>query len=251
MEITGGRITNEGGFTITNKSYIAEIDGDTFGIVATASNPDYQNKIVITNIENGESLNANSITFKPNGENMMLLIAVNESTDVYNLMVRKSATSNEGEIKDNTLKSLTVGGKNLELSSCLKEGNIYNCSITLDSKMDSYAVNAVLNDSNNFKFDEANGGTGNYTGSSFLVIIKPKDSSLGIADLQYVVNVSMPGGGTNKPSSSSSNSPSSSNNNITQNPQTGNIASFVMAIVLMFSLVASVLLYKKNMESYK
>jgi len=252
LEITGGKIITEGGFTSINKSYVAEIDSNTFSIVATASNSDYQDKIKITNIEGGDPLNADNITFNPNGEYMVLLIAVNNATgdDVYNLMIKKAVNNADDEKKDNTLKSLTVGGKKVDLSSCKKEGNGYTCSVTLDSKVNSYLVNAVLNDATNFEFDEDNGGNGNYTGDSFLVIIKPKDKTLGIADLQYMVNVKMPGAGGSSSTPATPSKPSSSSN-IMQNPQTGNIASFVMAMVLVFSLVASVLLYKKNMESYR
>lgn len=244
LEITNGEITTVGGFTPDNTSYTVNINSSNFGIVATASNSDYQSTIKITD-ESGKELNASNITFSPNSQGMMLVLITVNNNKVYNLLINRD-TSGDIQEYDNTLKSLTVGGKNVDLASCTKEGSSYTCSVALNSRVDSYTVKAVLNDPNNFEFDENNGGNGNYTTDSFLVIIKPKDTSLGVSELRYIVNVSMPGSDSN-PSSSK---PSSSSN-VVQNPQTGSISSFVMAIVLVFSLVASVILYQKNMESYK
>lgn len=257
LEVTNGTMLSEDGFVPTEKYYIFKVTSSTFAINAVTSNTEFQNSIKVTSID-GTVLDPSNITYSSNQESMPIYIVVNNAqNEKYTLMIQYEPE--EEKTLDNTLKSLTVGGKTVDLSKCSNEGNVYSCEVTLDKGVDTFKVDAILNDSDNFEIDQNDGGIGNYSfignanENDILLVVKPKDLSLGVGELRYIVTVKKPVDSGTTPGTQTK--PGNQNNNKVEdkvtNPQTGSISSFVMAIVLISSLVASIILYTKNMESYR
>lgn len=234
LTITGGSIYQET-FSNTNYDYIVMITGNTFGISAIPTNEG--EAITVTEFETGEVLAMDNITFKPQTgkESMMIVVKVGSGDTLteYQLSVQKEKTSTDD--LDNSLSSLTVGGKRVNLIA-----NQDNYTITLDD-VTTYRVSASLTDSTNFKFDSVQNGNGTYSGeTTFTIQILPKDSSSGIKVRTYTITVK-------KTSASGDNN--KDNNNIS-NPQTGNISIFVISLILIVSLTVSIGLFKKNLDGY-
>ena len=82
--------------------------------------------------------------------------------------------------------------------------------------------------------------------NEFVLKINPKDKSSGASSETYTIKVK-------KTSSSSGNNVgtgSSNKDDVPSNPQTSDVPAMLMALVLMFSLIASITLYKKNLKGY-
>ena len=235
--ISGAQLVN---FSPTEYTYSAALSKPNFSLTMTASNPDYQDDIVVTDVD-GNVLDPNNITFSDSsGQSVMMInITVNGDTaKAYKLLL-----GYEQKGLDNSLSSLKVNGKVIEL-----EAGKFSYALTVPKDVTSFKVEAVLSDSENFQFVTGN-APGDYAmGSgttSVALIVEPKSSQTGGKVVTYIIDVTKEGGSSSsKPSTSK---PSSS----IQNPQTGGISMFVMAFILIASLVSSVFLYQKNLESYK
>ncbi len=221
-------------FDPNGDSYSVIIKGDSFKINAIPAND--SDKVVIYNIEDENTpLNASNIKFNPKNGLMVVIIRVG-SVD-YQLIIKREI---EQEY-DNTIKSITVGGKNIDLIA----GKYDGYEVTLDDVKD-YDIKIVLNDEDNFYVDNATDGIISWQGDGPIpIVIYPKDSSSGIETLTYWITVKK-AEGSSTPSSSR---PSSTGGTMT-NPQTGNISIFVITLVLIGSLILSLNLYKKNMNYY-
>lgn len=222
-------------FSLDKFGYTVIINTDTFKVIATPANDNDEVKIV--DLSNPDvSLDANAIKFVPKDDNMALNIIVGDV--VYNLIVTRKID----EEYDNSLKSLSVGGKRIDLVS-----GSNNYEIRLDDTS-SYEVRATLNDSENFYIADFEDGILNRNGDGiFDIVILPKDASSGIGRRVYSITV--------KSSSSVNPGPSSSNDNSSHgqitNPQTGGISIFIITLILITSLIISLNLYKKNINSFK
>lgn len=240
--VNGGTLSPS--FSSNYQMYTIELDSPNFSLNLTTSNSAYQDKVVVTD-SSGNILNASNMTFKdPSGQNLMpFTVTVNDST-VYNFIAHYEEAG-----LDNSLKSLKVNDQVIGLQS-----GIFSYSVTLPSDVESIKVEAVLSDSNNFEFD--GGGDGNWTYSAndevITLVIKPKDEQSGGTKMEYTILIEKESGTSTGPTIvlPSISSTSSSNNNIT-NPQTGNISMFIMAFILISSLIGSIFLYQKNMADYK
>ncbi len=221
-------------FSPNNYNYNPVITASTFSIEAIPVNDDDSIKIV--NIENeGTALDPNSITFYPNGTTMGIKIIVGDggTGNEYTLLISREVSSNY----DNSLKTVTIGGKNISLISGQYKYDVYLDNVT------NYQVTATLNDPNNFEIDKFNGGVGYYSGEhEVLLVINPKDSSTGYEGVTYQFNVKK----TSSTPPSSSSKPSEPSGG---NPQTGNISIFIITVILICSLIVSLNLYKKNMQN--
>ena len=151
---------------------------------------------------------------------------------------------------DNTLKSLKINGEEY-----FRVGET-KYSIKVPSNVTSIRIEAVLNDSENFKLDDTfdNGVkihsfSGNSTG--FTIEVVPVNDQVGASSLSYIIEVTKEGSSSVPPSSSKPSSSKPVTGDVDKNPQTGDISMFLMALILISSLVASVFLYQKNMEAYK
>lgn len=222
-------------FNSTITSYIVTIKENSFKINAVAAND--SDEIKIYNVEDESTLlDANNIKFNPKDGAMVIAIKVGDM--VYRLAVTRTISADY----DNTIKSITIGGKTIDLI----EGKYDGYEVTLDD-VKEYDIKVILNDEENFYVADAIDGVIKWQDvGDISIIIYPKDSSSGIESLKYWIRVKK--SDTGAPSSDSS-KPSSNTGGIT-NPQTGNISIFVITLILIGSLILSLNLYKKNMNYY-
>lgn len=221
-------------FNSEQTGYMVTIKGDSFKIDAVAAN-DNEEVLIYNEEDRNTPLSANNIKFSPKDGAMAIIIKV--GTIEYNLVVTREI---EQEY-DNTIKSITVGGKKIDLIA----GKYDEYEVTLDDVKD-YDIKIVLNDEDNFYVADATDGVISWQDAGVIrIVIYPKDSSSGIETLTYWITVKK-AGGSSTPSSSR---PSSTGGTMT-NPQTGNISIFVITLVLIGSLILSLNLYKKNMNYY-
>lgn len=217
-------------FNSEQTGYMVTIKGDSFKINAVAAN-DNEKVLIYNEVDKNTPLNANNIKFSPKDGAMAIIIKV--GTIEYNLFVTREIEQKY----DNTIKSITVGGKKIDLIA----GKYDGYEVTLND-VKSYDIKIVLNDEENFYVADATDGVISWQDAGVIrIVIYPKDSSSGIETLTYWITVKKAGG--------SSSRPSSTGGGIT-NPQTGNISIFVITLVLIGSLILSLNLYKKNMNYY-
>ena len=243
LTVTGGTLSPKFASTLTN--YTVQLHDTKFSLNMTASNSNYQDKIVVTDSE-GNTLDANNITFKNDGGQgiMAITITVNNKTK-YELGV----TYVQEEL-DNSLSSLKIGDEMINL-----ESGKYDYSVKVGKDISSVKIEAVLKDSNNFRFVEGNGPTVLQIPSSstaYALMIEPIDSTSGGKGVTYMISVTREGVSSTENPSSTPNKPASSNynGNATTNPTTGGISMFLMAFILIASLIGSMYLYQKNLEGY-
>lgn len=242
ISVTGGKLLSE--FSPNTKEVMIELSSPTFGLILTASDPEYQDDIVVKDITDKVYNDLSNITWNdPTNQKMMQLhIYVNDES-MYELIVRY-----EIEGLDNTLASLTINGENIPL-----EADKDKYQFTIPNNITSIEVNAVLKDSDNFQIIT---GTGNHTVSGDVtyvaLTIEPINSTIAGESKTYEIDVireENPSGNNNP--SNSGNSSNNNGNNTNTNPGTGDISMFLMLIILISSLIGSVILYKKNLEGYR
>lgn len=237
IEVTGGTISN---FKVDNLTPSIKLDKTNFSLKLTASNPDYQDSIIVQDSD-GNKLDPSNLIFSDStGQGIMkidVIVGNDKYKTTYNLGI-----SYEAKELDNSLSKLTINGVNVNL---VKGQTDY--TVKIDSSATSIVVDATLTDSQNFRFADGNGpSTYNITSKSIALIIEPTSSESGGVGVTYIISIE-----GNNNSSSSSTFSSSSSSNANSNPQTGNISMFIMAIILIASFVGSTYLYKKNIEGYK
>lgn len=219
-------------FSPETYGYTLVINSKTFKINAVPANAN-DTVTIYDVVDKTTPLDANNITFVAHGGTMMINIVVGTggTGNEYNISIQR-----ETEEYDNTLASLTVGGKTV---SCDADDM---CYVYLDD-VSSYSISATLSDPDNFEIDRSNGGPGDYKKeANIIIIVKPKDSSSGYEGRTYTVVV--------KQNSSGGNPGGGSSGDIPSNPQTGNISIFIITLILIASLIVSLNLYKKNMNYY-
>lgn len=251
LQVTGGTLSpifdssniENTGYTITLDSY----ETTSFKITATAKTG--TDKIEATR-ENGsgyESINIDDITFITSGDNNTMLIEINVGENnrlvKYRITVVRPSKPNIGAPE---LLTLTVGGENIPLVS-----GLYKYSIELDeenlNENGAYIVNATLKDDTNYKFSEFLVPPEIVSGKEFTLKIIPKDPSSNLDQAVYTVNVK-----TNivEPVTIKQETTTKKNNGNVENPQTGSMPALIVGIILITSLVASLYLYKKNINGY-
>lgn len=219
-------------FSPETYGYTLVINSKTFKINAVPANAN-DTVTIYDIVDKTTPLDANNITFVAHGGTMMINIVVGTggTGNEYNISIQRKT-----EEYDNTLASLTVGGKTV---SCDADDM---CYVYLDD-VSSYSISATLSDPDNFEIDRSNGGPGDYKKeANIIIIVKPKDSSSGYEGRTYTVVV--------KQNSSGGNPGGGSSGDIPSNPQTGNISIFIITLILIASLIVSLNLYKKNMNYY-
>lgn len=239
LKVNGGTLTSE--FSPNVYQYQIELDNSNFSLELISNNVNYQDKIVVVDV-NGNKLNPSNITFSNDGGQgyMYIKIIVNDNFDApYELVARYEQVT-----LDNSLASLKINGKEIDL----KDGKTdYVVNVSSDTM--EVDVVAILSDSDNFEFREGNEDgifkISNGTTSIALVIV-PKSSQSGATSITYIIDIVKDG----LPSSSSSSS-SSTWENPNTNPSTGGISLFLMILILISSLIGSIFLYQKKLESYK
>ena len=213
-------------------------------INATAKNTD--DSIVCKNGHTGDTLTCSNIAFTTSGGNsdMLVLVVVGsgDSAVTYTLSIIKPAQQNTS---DNGIASIKIG------DVTATKGSTGTYTITLKDVVE-YTIEATLNDPANYKFsDETLTYLKPYTFSNengedreIPLIVVPKDNSSGLASATYFLIVKQ-----SNSSSTPTPTPTPSGNNTNNNPQTG-VGSTMMGIILIVSFIASIYLYKRNLNSY-
>jgi len=254
LKVTGGELLTPITTPTENNFYAITLDSSTFGLSAKASNSDYQDDIVFKD-GNGNVINdPSNIKFvSDGGQTQMLMTIVVNNTTTYNLLV-----SYEQVELDNSLKSITINGVNLSLQT-----GVYEYEYTIGKDTTSFDVGAVLSDSTNFKFGDDSNAPGNFSINDvvdIIIVVEPVSSDIGASAVTYTIRVNKEGALTdnpngdendNKPSTGGSTQKPAGSGNVSSNPSTGDISMFFMAVILIASLVGSIILYQKNLESYK
>ncbi len=244
-----------GGFTmklfdaedITNTGYSITLESastQSFGINATPKNSN--DSVVCKNGHTGDTLTCSNIAFTTSGGNsdMLVLVVVGsgDSAVTYTLSIIKPAQQNTS---DNGIASIKIG------DVTATKGSTGTYTITLKDVVE-YTIEATLNDPTNYKFsDETLTYLKPYTFSNengedreIPLIVVPKDSSSGLASATYFLIVKQ-----SNSSATPTPTPTPSGNNTNNNPQTG-VGSTMMGIILIVSFIASIYLYKRNLNSY-
>ncbi|MBR7042428.1 MAG: hypothetical protein IKI04_02895 [Bacilli bacterium] len=228
LSITNGTLSPA--FTVDGTGYTVMLDSastTTFGINAVPANSNE----TITYVSEGTTIsNPSNITFVPNNGSMAITITVGSKE--YRLTVTKPT-----EAASNELSSLIIDGVHVNLQT-----GKYDYEVTLSSTK-NYQVNATLKDTEHFKISNLNLPT-SMSGSSFAIAIEPKDTSSSLKGVTYRISVKTSG----TPSGNGGTSGGSGSNS-SGNPQTGE-AALIMAAILFLSFGISMYLYKKNLQNY-
>jgi hypothetical protein len=234
LSITNGTLGRPFSSLDNDTGYAVLLDSETtttFGISATSKNAN--DTIVIKNGHTDATLNASSIEFNPpSGQtNMQVKIYVGEGDNqvIYTLNVARPVPQ---EVEGGELATLTVGGKNVTLSS-----SKYEYEVTLDD-VSSYTVDATLKDSENYEFSSFFVPPKVLSGEGQVLITINHKENL-VEQVSYTITIKKAGS-----SATPSQKPP-------VNPSTGGTSAFIMAIVLIASLGVAMYYYKKNMQSFE
>ena len=239
--------------------YIINLNSSVFGLSMTASNPDYQDDIVVKDASGNVINDLNNITFKdPSGQGLMpITVTVNGKT-TYSLLVHYESVN-----LDNTLKSITINGQQIQLIP-----GVYNYEHVVSKDVTNVVVAAVINDNENFMFGSSSNAPGTLSITdmvSVLIVVEPKDASIGAKSATYAIDIIREGANDDKPNdkpNNDNNKPngnaggnnsgiSNNGSNVNRNPGTGDVSMYLMAFILVASLIGSIVLYRKNLEGYK
>lgn len=256
LTVTGGKLSPA--FSPDKLTYVLELSSPNFSLSMTASDSQYQDNIIVTNI-NGDTLDPSNITFDNGGQSVMPINITVNGVTTYSI----GASYEQPEL-DNTLSSLKIDGKSVTL-----EDGVYEYVVKISKNTTEFDLEAVLSDSENFQFASTGNKPGNFSVSGdstyVVLIVEPKSSQAGASSVTYNIEVVREGGSSTSGDSGNSSGDGTGNgspggqtsgnqstgNNVSSNPSTGNISMFIMAFILIASLVGSVILYQKNLESYK
>lgn len=227
-----------------------------FGFEIEANNPNYQDKIVVKHNDNVISDYSKIVFDGGVGQGQMpITITVNNETS-YRVWAYY-----EGDVLDNSLKYIKVDGKEINLI----DGK-YNYEITVSKDVTSFLVESELNDSENFMFDKDSGnGPGEFSIKDTVdveIVVASKTGEVDSVTYKIVVTrvseeeppVVEPEPEPEPkpdPGSSSGGSNGGGSENIDDDPDTGESSMYIMAFVLVASLVGSIILYQRNVKGYE
>lgn len=246
LTVTSGGTLNQA-FSTENSSYILTLtSAEVTKFKLSVEAEDNEFTVSAKNTDSGETIDlSKDIVYEPDEdkETMSITITVSfgDKNKDYVILVTRPKPSTVGSP---TLASLIVGGQTVNLKSGQFDYSVYLSS----SVLESYVVKAVLEDDENFKFDDYALSLidTEMSGESDLTItIIPKDSNSGYGSETYTIKVMKKDSG----GSSSSSSNSSSDKEKIKNPDTGGSA-IVVGIMLVLSFVLSIYYYNKNINGY-
>lgn len=235
LHVGGGTLLST--FSSDEYEYNVRLSSPSFSISYTTSNANLNNKVVVKHGDNVIK-KLDNISFSGDNQGTMIVTVTVDNTTTYTLFLRYQKTG-----LDNTLKSVKINGKEIVL-----EKGKFDYEYTVGNDITSFIVEAELNDKDNFKFNSIGGNIPDSGKQEFniydvvdvLIVIDPKDSSTGIAQLDYIITVKKSGASKPKPKP-----------NVDSNPGTGGLSMYMMLVVLFGSLIGSIVLYKKNLDGYK
>lgn len=239
-------------FSSSTYSYTLFLPNDTtsFGLTAVATNSSDTVKFIKDGTN--EELNGASIAY--NGEmKVNVVVGSGDAATTYAVLV----SNEQGQSSGNPyLSSLTLSGQTVNLKN--QSNADEEITVTLNTT-NSYQLKAILSDSTNYDFSSevlpsscsvASGTlTCNLSGEvKIAIMVVPKNGGSG---KNYILTIKQgSGSGGSGGGSSGGGGTSSDNPPVSTNPQTGG-AAYVMAIVLILSLVATLYLYKRSISSFE
>lgn len=179
---------------------------------------------------NGNEVNdLENIPFQLNEDNKVMLITINIGKESsYNIFVSKTGSI----LYDDYLSSITVNGEQIELLP-----GKYDYEYIVSDEVTSALVEAELSDSDSFTFGPSSNAPSkfNMPGKAVAVLnVVPQNSQDGIPSATYtvtIINESYVSG--------------------VDNPDTDDTSMIIIAAILVVSLIASTVLYKKNINGYR
>ena len=178
------------------------------------------------------------------GDVILLSIEKNGSSIRELFVTRQLQEGQDNFYTDSSISYLNVYGNEI----VLVEGQTKYETVVYGEK-EEYSVVANLSDPEHYQWgDEDNPSKYNFRTEYILLQVIPKDNSmLGANDRTYEITVIFQDeiAGSESAASSSSVKPSSSHQS---NPQTGGVASIIVAVILFASLIYSLRTYNKTME---
>ena len=233
-------------------NYFSSLSSSTFCLIYETSNPDYQDDVVVKDVAGNVITDVNNITFSDStGQGGMPLSIIVNGTTTYSLLV--SYVKKE---LDNSLASIKIGGSDLTL-----EPDKIDYTIDVSNDVNNVEIVVALKDTENFQIGknsniDSETLSGNFSvPSSIYIVVEPKDSSSGAIAKTYTISIKKKGENvvTPEPDEPKIETPSVNDDgdNEIVNPTTGDISMFLMILILISSLIVSVILYRKNLESYK
>lgn len=229
-------------------NYIITLNSSKFGLEMVANDSKYQDDIVVTDVNGKVVEDVSNMTFTdPTNQGQMPLTVIVGGETKYSLLV----TYVQKDL-DNSLSSIVINGVSLAI-----EKGVYDYKYTVGADVTEIVVAAVIADTENFKFGVSSNAPDTFAikdSVSVIIVVEPKDSSVGAESVVYnveVVKESKQEENNNKVTTGSgNNNGSNSNNEINKNPSTADIPMVLMAFILVVSLIGSVFLYRKNLENY-
>ena len=189
----------------------------------------YQDQVVVTvNDKPVDDLRNINYELSEGNDAMVISITI-ANTTTYNIFVHKSLNM----VMDSSLKSVTINGQMLELVS-----GKYDYVHTVSDDVTAVAVSAELNDNDNFAFGSSSNAPATFelSGKSIAIInVVPKNSQSGVPATTYTFTI------MNESYSS----------DVSVNPDTSDVSMYAMGLLLVLSLLCSIVMYQKNINSYK
>jgi len=228
LKINGGELNPQ--FTPMTFSYnVNNFISNTLSLEYEVTDPSYQDQVVVT-VNGKEITDLNNIPYEVTEANKVMLITIIVGNDTeYNIFVYKELNNS----LDSYLNSITINNENLELVS-----GKYDYVYTVSDDVKTVDIAAELKDNENFRFGTSSNIPASFdmTGKVTAIInVESTDSLSGIPSVTYTVTV------VNE----------SYNPDVDDNPKTADTSMYVMALILLLSLVGSTVLYKKNLNAYK
>lgn len=251
LSVIGGKAFT---FDPTVLNYAVTLESSTFGLVFETNNTDYQDDVVVK-VKDGDVItDVNNITFNdPSGQGQMILNIIVNGQTTYEI----DAVYMKKEL-DNSLEFIKINDADLSIQ---KDKIEYVVEIDKDVKEVLVAVG--LKDSTNFQISKNSNIDPDTLKAIFpmtkdeefaYIVVEPKDSSSGATSATYTIHIKRKGSTSappveeEKPSNSTE---SEKTDTPIENPDTGGISMFTMAIVLIASLIGSIYLYRRNLEGYR
>ncbi len=247
----------------TTTDYLVQVsDGTSFKINAVANNG---GTVKIINDEDGKVYNNNdSIPWKTGSPDMVVYVCVvNEEnecmSDDYKYQIMLQKTNNTVVNKNGYLESLTIGSdKIIENGEAVGnysvncddevEDDVFWCKVEYTAKAGTREVKVKVTPKSEYEIYDAISDPvvlSEGTNSDYFTLIKAGDSSKIVVCL-YELSITVPesSGGASKPPVNNNNS-----HNTEYSPPTGDMSSFIIFMIMLVSLVASLFIYKKKVSN--
>lgn len=228
LKINGGELNPQ--FSPLVFSYnINNFGSDALSLEYEVTDPDYQEQVVVT-VNGKEITDLSNISYEVTEANKVMLITITVAGDTeYNIFVYKELNTS----LDNYLNFITINDENLELVS-----GKYDYIYTVSDDTKNVDIKAELKDSENFRFGASSNAPAIFTMNdkvTAIINVEANDSLSGMPSATYTITV------VNE----------SYTPDINDNPKTADTSMYVMALILVLSLIGSVFMYKKNLNAYK